>query len=421
MILAAGSGSRLGTKHDGCPKQFLQYQGSHIFWHVAKIFARIPKISGIIFVLPTRFQPLLNPLPMSEQASCISSAQNCNEPHLDVEDLKARWHNELAAINRQDPLLLPWKVAIGGNERQHSVFNGLLELPAECQHVLVHDSARVFVTPALITNVLQKLEQGAVAVIPGITVTDTIKSVDAANLVTATYERAALRAVQTPQGFNRHLLQAAHLKSQQQNWQVTDDASLMEHCLHPVQIVPGEASNSKITTREDLALLNNDRNTTFTCTGFGYDVHRYGGTRPMILGGVPIATDITVDAHSDGDVVLHALIDGILGCLCQGDIGTLFPDNDEQYNGIASGILLSEVLLKAEQAKLVLCHADITIVAQVPRIAPHRDNIARNIAKLLSLPTERVNVKSTTEEHMGFTGEKKGIKAFAVVTAKRPT
>ncbi|MCC8193663.1 MAG: 2-C-methyl-D-erythritol 2,4-cyclodiphosphate synthase, partial [Deltaproteobacteria bacterium] len=141
-----------------------------------------------------------------------------------------------------------------------------------------------------------------------------------------------------------------------------------------------------------------------------------GGNRPLILGGVPIPADVAVSAHSDGDVLLHALIDAILGCLARGDIGTLFPDSDPHYAGIESGVLLSEVLRLAFRDGLAIAHADLTVVAQVPKITPYRERIAANVARLLSLPLSCVNVKATTEEKLGFTGQKKGIKAYAVVT-----
>jgi 2-C-methyl-D-erythritol 4-phosphate cytidylyltransferase/2-C-methyl-D-erythritol 2,4-cyclodiphosphate synthase len=159
--------------------------------------------------------------------------------------------------------------------------------------------------------------------------------------------------------------------------------------------------------------------------GFGYDVHRYANrdtpedaqARPMVLGCAPIPGAPRVIAHSDGDVLLHALADAMLGCLGQGDIGQHFPDSDPSYSGVASSILVSEILARFAPAGLTLVHVDLTVVAQVPRIGPHREHIRRNVAGLLGLPPERVNVKATTEEKLGFTGNKLGIKAYATATA----
>lgn len=325
---------------------------------------------------------------------------------------------------------LPWRTACGGARRQDSVAAGLAALPEECEGVLVHDSARPFVSAGLATRVLTALAQGRPAVIPGIAVTDTIKAVDASEHVLCTHERSGLRAVQTPQGFALAPLRAAHAKAAESGWDVTDDAALMERCGIPVLVVEGEAGNRKITTPDDLQLLQRSApgalqedegmQTALPCSGLGYDVHRYGGDRPFILGGVPIRCGVTLAAHSDGDVLLHALMDALLGCIGGGDIGALFPDSDPAFENMASGVLLSEVLDRTRRAGLRLSHVDSTIVAQTPRIAPHREAIAANLAKLLELPRGAVNVKATTEEGLGFTGEKKGIKALVVVSGLKP-
>jgi 2-C-methyl-D-erythritol 4-phosphate cytidylyltransferase/2-C-methyl-D-erythritol 2,4-cyclodiphosphate synthase len=242
--------------------------------------------------------------------------------------------------------------------------------------------------------------------------------------VAQTHPRERLRAVQTPQGFLLRPLIAAHEQAAREGWDVTDDAAIMERAGHRVLVVEGEEANRKITLPVDLTLINPLEKITVSeripCTGLGYDVHRYGGERPFILGGVPIACDVTIAAHSDGDTLLHALMDALLGCIGGGDIGGLFPDTDPAYENISSGVLLSEVRERCLRLGLIVRHVDITVIAQTPRIAPHRQNIAANVARLLHLPADRVNVKATTEEHLGFTGEKKGIKVLAVVTGDRP-
>jgi 2-C-methyl-D-erythritol 4-phosphate cytidylyltransferase/2-C-methyl-D-erythritol 2,4-cyclodiphosphate synthase len=155
--------------------------------------------------------------------------------------------------------------------------------------------------------------------------------------------------------------------------------------------------------------------------GWGYDVHRFGGEndRPLVLGGVPIQGGPTVVAHSDGDVLLHALADAVLGTFGGGDIGTHFPDTDARFAGAYSSVLLKEVLAMAAQAGTRVVHADLTVITQIPRLAPHAAQIAKNVARLLELGPAQVNVKATTEEKLGFTGQKKGIKAVAAVTALR--
>ncbi len=388
VIAAGGQGLRCAAPGQSAPKQFAPWQGVPLYWHSVRVFARVARLRGIVLVFPAAF-------------------------------LQAT-HEELLCLAREEGISLPLHVAAGGAARQESVSNGLAALPAVCDTVLVHDAARPFVTPALINRVLDALADGHPGVIPGIPVTDTVKEVDAALQVRTTPDRSTLRAVQTPQGFALPVLRACHAAASGKS--ATDDASLLERHGHPVLLVEGDPANRKITTPEDLAALavkTSPEQNMFRIprVGFGYDVHRYGGSRPLKLGGVPIPTDVTVSAHSDGDVLLHALADAILGCLGAGDIGQHFPDSDAAYDNASSGMLLAEVLRKAVQSNLTLHHADCTVVAQTPKIAPYRERIAKSIASLLHLPPESVNVKATTEERLGFTGEKLGIKAYAVVTA----
>lgn len=427
VILAAGASSRLAAAGVTTPKQFLFHKGVPLFWHAARTFARVPAVRGVVFVLPRAGQgePPSAAWPEGDSSgsgSAVCAAKGHGPEALSFAALETA-EGMIATLDKGGSLGVPWRVTLGGERRQDSVFLGLRQLPPACDTVLVHDAARPFASPHLIARVAVALEAGHGAVIPGIAVADTIKTVDDAGLVLCTHARASLRAVQTPQGFSLGLLRAAHERACLEGWDVTDDAALLERCGVPVMVVPGETGNVKITLEEDLAVLQqkglDGSARELPCTGFGYDVHRYGGERSFILGGVPIATDVTIAAHSDGDVLMHALIDALLGCIGGGDIGTLFPDTDPAFDGIESGILLAEVMHRLEQARFRLTHVDVTVVAQAPRIAPHREAIARNLAKLLRLPLYAVNVKATTEERLGFTGEKKGIKAMAVATGLR--
>jgi 2-C-methyl-D-erythritol 4-phosphate cytidylyltransferase/2-C-methyl-D-erythritol 2,4-cyclodiphosphate synthase len=386
LLAAAGKGLRLDPS-GATPKQFLDFEGVPLFWHSAQVFARVAGIAGIVFIFP---------------------------PEGDPDD----YARMLDALDAGRKLGLERRVTFGGATRQESVRNGLADLPPDCRRVLVHDAARPFIDAPLIVRILEALDAGHKAVVPGLPVTDTVKLVDDAGLVAGTPERARLRAVQTPQGFDRVTLGRAHEAAT--NATATDDAALVEALGVPVCIVEGAETNRKITSPADRALLEAKETPMRLCCGFGYDVHRYGGERPFILGGVPIPTDIRVQAHSDGDTLLHALMDALLGCIGGGDIGGMFPDSDPKFTGISGGLLLAEVRERCLLAGLDLHHVDITIVAQTPRIAPHRELIAKNIATLLHLPGRAVNVKATTEEGLGFTGEKKGIKVMAQVIGKIP-
>jgi 2-C-methyl-D-erythritol 4-phosphate cytidylyltransferase/2-C-methyl-D-erythritol 2,4-cyclodiphosphate synthase len=390
MILAAGSGTRLADAVGGVRKQYLAYRGAPLFWHSARTFSRVAALRGIVFVFPPD----------------------------EVQAMEKR----IGQYFRSEDLGLRWAVCAGGERRQDSVANGLDRLPADCDAVLVHDSARPFVSAALITSLIDALEHGARAVIPATEVTDTVKRVED-GVVRQTLPRAELRAVQTPQAFETGLLREAHARAAAEGWDVTDDASMVEQMNDPlaeVAVVQGDPANIKITTSEDLKRLEETR-TTVPCVGWGYDVHRFGGEadRPMVLGGVPIPGGPGVVAHSDGDVLLHALADAVLGTFGGGDIGTHFPDTDARFAGADSGVLLREVLSMAREAGTRIVHADLTIITQIPRLAPHATQIARNVCRLLGLAPGQVNVKATTEEKLGFTGEKKGIKAVAAVTGLR--
>lgn len=386
VILAAGSGSRLAQASGGVPKQYLEYKSAPLFWHSARTFSRVAGVKGVVFVFPP--------------------------------DDAAAMEKQVRQFFKSEDLGIRWAVCAGGDRRQDSVFNGLKELPRDCQAVMVHDSARPFVSPRLVTDLIDSLNQGARGVIPAIEVTDTIKRVNGDSVI-ETLNRAELRGVQTPQLFETGLLMEAHERAVAEGWDVTDDASMVER-LAEVSVIPGEQANIKITTPEDLARLA-EATTTVPCVGWGYDVHRFGGEndRPLVLGGVPIAGPLTIVAHSDGDVLLHALTDAILGTFGGGDIGTHFPDTDEKFSGADSSVLLKEVLAMAEQAGARIVHADVTVITQVPRLSPHGAQIAKNLCRLLGLERHQVNFKATTEEKLGFTGQKKGIKAVATVTALR--
>lgn len=380
VLLAAGKGTRLAA-HTGCAKQFLAYHDRPLYWQSVRTCAATQRFGGLVLVFPPE--------------TCEANAA------------------EALALAKEDGLTLPLRFASGGARRQDSVRSGLAMVPDSAAHVLVHDAARPFFSKELVCAMLARLAQGAAAVIPGLAVKDTIKQTAPDGRVLATPERAGLRAVQTPQGFDRGLLQAAHAALNTPENTVTDDASLMEAAGHTVWLLEGEEANVKITTVGDLKPL--EEGSMVPCTGWGYDVHRYGGTRPLVLGGVAIESEFTIAAHSDGDVLLHALMDALLGMIGKGDIGELFPDSDPAYDGASSAALLAKVMQLVHEAGVQLTHADVTVIAQKPRLKPWKAAIRTNLASLLGLAESHVNVKATTEEGLGFTGDLSGIKACAAV------
>ncbi len=266
---------------------------------------------------------------------------------------------------------------------------------------------------------------GAAGAVPGLAVVDTIKAVDAQDRVVGTPERAGLRAVQTPQAFAYGLLLAAHRAAAEQGVAgLTDDASVMEWAGHTVVVFPGEAGNTKITHPQDFAeaerrlaggaMLNDIR------IGQGYDVHAFADGDHVWLGGIRIAHDRGVLAHSDGDVVLHAATDAILGALADGDIGTHFPPSDPRWKGASSDRFLAHAagLLAARGGRLAML--DVTVVCEAPKIGPHREAIRARMAAILGVGPDRIAIKATTSEKMGFTGRREGLAALALATIRLP-
>ncbi len=300
----------------------------------------------------------------------------------------------------------PCAVVPGGATRADSVRAGLAAAAGEL--VAIHDAARPFVSPAVITAALQAAERcGAAA--PAVPVKDTVKLADDARRVVSTPDRAHLFAVQTPQCFRRSLyLQALKAVQGEPARLVTDDCSLFELAGLPVELTAGEYANLKITTAEDLKGERTMR------IGHGYDVHRLTAGRRLILGGVEIPYEKGLLGHSDADVLLHAVADALLGAAALGDIGQHFPDTDPRYRGADSRKLLAAVGKLLAQAGYRPVNIDATVLCQAPKLAPHIPVMRQNIAAALGMDVGKVSVKATTEEHLGFTGSGEGIAAHAV-------
>ncbi len=313
--------------------------------------------------------------------------------------------------------------AHGGMTRAESVRNGLEAVAAlgGAEIVLVHDAARPFASPALLARSVAAAERFAAAV-PGVPVTDTLKTVTEGGAIAGTVDRTPLRAVQTPQAFRFASLLDAHRRAAAAGRDdFTDDGAVMEWAGHAVHVFEGERSNMKLTTPEDFA----DAEARFaaareTRTGLGYDVHAFGAGDHVMLGGVRIPHDRGVEAHSDGDVVLHALTDAVLGTMADGDIGSHFPPSDPQWRGASSDRFLAHAVarLAARGGRIVNC--DVTVVCEAPKVGPHRDAMRARIAEICGIAADRVAMKATTSERMGFTGRREGLAAQAIVTVTLP-
>lgn len=316
-------------------------------------------------------------------------------------------------------------VVAGGAERTDSVKNALALAGSE-GWIAVHDGARPFAGTEVFERTLQAAQQtgAAIAAVP---VKNTIKVVDAEGFVVNTPQRSSLMAVQTPQIFKAQLLQRAYSDDNLKGAAVTDDASLVERLGVKVAVALGSYENIKITTPEDLLLAEKicaDRGMTMMQSlkmpqfrvGSGYDVHRLTQNRKLILCGVEVPYELGLDGHSDADVAVHALMDALLGAAALGDIGKHFPDTDDRFKGADSMKLLEHVLALLKERCWRVNNADVTIIAQKPKLAGYIPAMRDNLAKAMGLEADAVNVKATTTEKLGFTGRGEGIAAEAVVS-----
>lgn len=379
LIVAAGRGQRFGGAH---PKQYASLGGVPVLRHSLITFLAHPGISLVRAVI-----------------------------HPDDRDL---YDTAAEGLDAAEPVS-------GGSSRQDSVRLGLESLEkADPDLVLIHDGARPFVSERVITRILDALQQGPAA-IAALPLVDTLKR-DRDGHVNGTVDRHGLWRAQTPQGFHYDQILAAHRAAAGQ--ELTDDAALAELAGLPVALIEGAQENIKVTTQEDLEggerwLRGGQPND--IRVGQGYDVHAFGPGDHVTLCGVRVDHDAALVGHSDADVALHAVTDAILGALGAGDIGSHFPPSDPQWRGVDSAVFLTHArdLVHARGGRI--SHVDLTLICEMPKIGPHRDTMVARLAELLSLPGERVSVKATTTEKLGFLGRGEGIAAQAMATLALPT
>jgi 2-C-methyl-D-erythritol 4-phosphate cytidylyltransferase/2-C-methyl-D-erythritol 2,4-cyclodiphosphate synthase len=322
------------------------------------------------------------------------------------------------------PRLRKLLTTLGGASRQDSVLAGLKMLrehASPADWVLVHDAARPCLESADVAALIAALEAGASGAVLAAPVVDTVKR-ERDGTVCETVDRSGLWRALTPQAFVLGELERALEEAARSNVSVTDESQAMERQgVRPV-LVQGSPFNIKVTRAADLAvaarILQSAENRTMSGKvriGQGFDVHTFGDGDHVVLGGVRIAHDRGVIAHSDGDVVIHALCDALLGALGKGDIGRHFPDTDPRYRGADSRLFLRTVAAMVREAGYRLVNADVTVLAEAPRIAAHRDAMAANLAQDLDVAPELINIKATTTERMGFVGRGEGLAAQAAV------
>lgn len=374
VIAAAGSGRRLGGQ---TPKQYLVVGGQPVIVKTLKRFESISQVDYIFIVTNEAY---------------IGYCQRL------VDDYGLRKVESIVS---------------GGCERQDSVYRALVEIEKkrpEADYVLIHDGARPFVSEEVVLGVVDAAAESGAAV-PCVPMKDSLRYVDVDGADSRSVDRSRYFSVQTPQGFRKSYLIEAYWKAMRQGYYGTDDASIAEWAGYQVKIVDGDYRNIKITTKEDLPME--------TRVGTGFDVHRFEAGRDLILGGVKIPYEQGLLGHSDADVLVHALMDALLGAAALGDIGRHFPDTDERYRGISSLTLLEKVAELLCENLYSIGNVDVTVIAQAPKIASYIDEMRSNLSEALKLEAGKINIKATTTERLGFTGRKEGIAAEAVCSIYR--
>jgi 2-C-methyl-D-erythritol 4-phosphate cytidylyltransferase/2-C-methyl-D-erythritol 2,4-cyclodiphosphate synthase len=375
LIAAAGSGKRAGGK---LPKQYMHIGGVPMLRRTALAFLNHPQIDGVRIIY--------------------------NESDKDLYD---------TGVGDLD--LLP--PVAGGILRQDSVRIGLASLKEFSPHkVLIHDAARPFVSANIISGIINALDKHKAA-IPAVAVEDTLKKC-ADGKILQTVSRENLMQAQTPQGFLYEEILGAHNEVVGESF--TDDAAIYEHLGRSVFIIEGEKANFKVTTNEDFQRANNIMSETRIGTGF--DVHKFcapkSDNNTIMLCGIAIPFEKSLEGHSDADVGIHAIVDAILGAIGEGDIGVHFPPSETKWKGADSRIFLEHARDLVANKGATIINIDTTIICERPKLQDYKQQMAENIANILRIDASRVSVKATTTEGLGFTGRGEGIAAQAVCSVR---
>lgn len=405
LVVAAGRGTRLAGAQNALPKQYRHLLGRAVLTHTLNALGNHPRIGRVVTVIHR--------------------------------DDTALYDEAVAGLGKTCAQKLDAAV-FGGTTRQLSVRAGLDALAATgCEHVLIHDAARPFVTEQVLDRLFAVLDQGADGVLAAVPVADTLKRADPEGNSSETVDRTGLWAAQTPQAFSLGRILDAHRNAVAAGRSdFTDDTGLAEWDGMSIVLSEGDPANFKITTAADLNRAEILAKSHFMAensvnlpqlsdladirTGIGYDVHAFDDGDAVILGGVAIPHARKLKGHSDADVALHAITDATLGAIGDGDIGQHFPPSDPQWKGASSDRFQEDAIRRVTALGGRLAHVDVTIVCEEPKIGPHRETIRASIARICALPVSRVSVKATTSEKLGFTGRKEGIAALASVTVRLP-
>ncbi len=376
LIPAAGNASRMGLE---TPKPYLKVNGKEILRYTIEKFMNFSGLQGVSVVI--------------------------NEADIDL------YHEAVSGLDN-------CRYIIGSNLRKSSVYNGLNSFSnvKDKDIILIHDAARPMVQCADIATLLDTMSKTDAATL-AFPVPDTLSREN------EVVDREGVWAIQTPQAFKFGALKAAHEQFKDDD-SFTDDTGLIRALGHEVQFVTSSRQNIKITTQDDLEMVTAMMgNLTETRTASGYDVHAFekeASSRKFILGGIEIEYSLALMGHSDADVVLHAITDALLGSINEGDIGLHFPPSDMKWKDADSAVFLKEAANLIGQRGGDIKFIDVTIMAEEPKIGPHRVAMQSRIAEIIGMSPSRISIKATTTEGLGFTGRKEGIAAQALATVQLP-
>ncbi len=388
LIVAAGRGTR-AARADAGPKQYVQLGDRTVLAHAIAAFTQHPNVARVQVVIHA--------------------------------DDRTAYDAAIAVLGMSTKLLPP---VIGGATRQLSVLAGLKVIADLLpDHVLIHDAARPFIPAVVIDRVIAALTD-APAVIAALPLADTLKRAGTGGVVAETVPRDGLWRAQTPQGFRfADILAAHHAAAIADRHEFTDDAAVAEWHGLDVRLVTGDAALAKLTTAEDIAMaeLQHGRPVpTGLRIGQGFDVHSFNTGDHVWLCGVRVPHTQGVEAHSDGDVGLHALTDALLGAIADGDIGQHFKNTDPRWRGVSSDQFLADAVRRIRELRGHIVNVDVTVLSEAPKIAPHRDAMRARMADILGIPVGRVALKATTTEQLGAIGRKEGLAAMAVAMVAVP-
>lgn len=377
ILLAAGQGTRMGGSIN---KLLMEAYGHPLIWYTFKNLLSSTMLDEIIIVVK--------------------------------DDEKSIFQHIISEFKTE--LSIKW--TSGGNTRLESVINGVSCVSPQSKKLLVHDGARPFVDGIAVDEILTKLDTKHPAVIFALPSVDTIKNVDK-GVIVRTEDRSKLYRAQTPQGIFTKVYKEilSHLKFPQN---ITDDSSLMEASKIPVTVIPGKENFFKVTTAEDWTrfqkMINQSKFPQIKI-GEGYDIHRFDISRPLYLGGLKISDSGGLLGHSDADVLIHAIMDALLGAAGLPDIGHFFPDTDDRFKGVSSLELLTQVGRHVLEKEYVIGNIDSTIIAEKPKIAQYIEPMKTIMSQALCISKEQINIKATTNERLGSLGREEGIAALAAV------